>query len=149
MSLATSIRDLILKRLTIVYHRCTIGVNTLIRKQSFLLIRKQSFLLIRKQSFLSTPQSWLNRKVNMRVNIEEVPNACKYCRKLMKQQNYPKTLELYRGDMHCLTVDVEKASKLEISENTLQYRTHRPNRLKVLHNDGPIAQDAFKQERGD
>jgi len=47
----------------------------------------------------------------------------------MKKTDYPKTLELYRGDMLCLTVDVEKASKMELVENNTQgptYRKHRP-----------------------
>ena len=36
-----------------------------------------------------------------------------YCRVLVKNKNYDKTLEVYRGEMLCLTVDVEKAAKLE------------------------------------
>ena len=57
----------------------------------------------------------------MKVDIRKVPNVCKYCRKLMKQPDYPKTLELYRDEMLCLTVDVEGAAKLKLDENTLRY----------------------------
>ena len=57
----------------------------------------------------------------MKVDIREVPNVCRYCRKIMKQPDYPKTLELYRDEMLCLTVDVEKASKLKLDENSLKY----------------------------
>ena len=53
----------------------------------------------------------------MRLNIDEIPNVPRYCRKIMKHPNYPKFLELYRGDMLCLTVDVERASKLRLVEN--------------------------------
>lgn len=42
----------------------------------------------------------------------------------MKQPDYPKTLELYRDDMLCLTVDVEKASKLTLDKNTLYYKEY-------------------------
>lgn len=44
----------------------------------------------------------------------------------MKQPDYPKTLELYRGEMLCLTVDVEAASKLQLDETSLYYRKYRP-----------------------
>lgn len=53
----------------------------------------------------------------MKLDIKEVPNVCKYCRQIMKKPDYPKTLELYRGDMLCLTVDVEAMSKLRLVEN--------------------------------
>lgn len=53
----------------------------------------------------------------MKLDINEVPNVCRYCRQIMKQPDYPKTLELYRGEMLCLTVDVEGASKLLLVEN--------------------------------
>ena len=53
----------------------------------------------------------------MKVDIRKVPNVCQYCRKLMKKEGYPKTLELYRDDMLCLTVDVEEAARLKIVEN--------------------------------
>lgn len=54
----------------------------------------------------------------MRITFEDMKemNVPKYCRKLMEEE-YPKTLEIYRGDMLCLTVDVEKASKLSLVEN--------------------------------
>lgn len=39
-----------------------------------------------------------------------------YCRVLVKQEDYPKTLNVYRGDMLCLTVDVAKAALLDIQE---------------------------------
>lgn len=57
----------------------------------------------------------------MKVQIEEVPDVCKYCRQLVKQENYPKTLELYRGEMLCLTADVEKMAKLRLDQNSLRY----------------------------
>jgi len=44
-------------------------------------------------------------------------NVPKYCRKIMKMDDYPKTLEIYRGDMLCLTVNVDKASRLLLVEN--------------------------------
>lgn len=44
----------------------------------------------------------------------------------MKQPDYPKTLELYRDGMLCLTVDVEEASKLRIVENEKLGPKHIP-----------------------
>lgn len=55
--------------------------------------------------------------MEMKEDIRKVDNVCRFCRKLMKQPNYPKTLELYRDGMLCLTVDVEEASKLRLIEN--------------------------------
>lgn len=40
-----------------------------------------------------------------------------YCRLLIKQGSSKKTLEVYRGEMLCLTVDVREASKLNVLEN--------------------------------
>ena len=60
----------------------------------------------------------------MTEDIRKVPNVCKYCRKLMKQPDYPKTLELYRDDMLCLTVDVEAMSKLRLDESTMSYKKY-------------------------
>jgi len=45
-------------------------------------------------------------------DIGEEYSVCDYCRDLIKTGGYPNTLEVYRGDMLCLTVDVQKASKL-------------------------------------
>jgi hypothetical protein len=74
----------------------------------------------------------------MRVEIEEVSNVCKYCRNIMKQPDYPKTLEVYRGEMLCLTVNVEKASKLRLDESSLRYEPYVNNndldRLKAWKN---------------
>lgn len=55
----------------------------------------------------------------MRIDFKDMKsmNVPKYCRKLMKGE-YPKTLEIYRGNMLCLTVDVEKASKMLMIENS-------------------------------
>lgn len=61
----------------------------------------------------------------MRLEITEIPDICRYCRKIMKQPDYPKTLELYRGDMLCMTVDVEGASKLVLVENAKEGPVHR------------------------
>lgn len=44
-------------------------------------------------------------------------NVPRYCRKTMKTGNFPEILEIYRGEMLCLTVDVVKASKLRLIEN--------------------------------
>jgi hypothetical protein len=55
----------------------------------------------------------------MKITFEEIGylNVPQYCRKLIDEENYPKTLEIYRGDMLCLTVDVEGASRLKLVEN--------------------------------
>ena len=79
----------------------------------------------------------------MKEDIRKVPNACKFCRKLMELPNPPKTLELYRDEMLCLTVDVEKASKLQIDENTLRYRKYRPVDVQRLRSYGASAQGAI------
>lgn len=54
----------------------------------------------------------------MKITFEDLRgmNVPAYCRKIMKK-DYPKTLEIYRGEMLCLTVDVEKAAKLKLVEN--------------------------------
>jgi hypothetical protein len=67
--------------------------------------------------------------------ISEVPNACNYCRELMKLPEPPKTLKLYRGDMLCLTVDVEGASKLRIVEDNrigLHYKKYKAEEYIAL-----------------
>lgn len=55
----------------------------------------------------------------MKIDFEDMSgyNVPKYCRKIMKGENYPETLEIYRGEMLCLTVDVVGASKLRLLEN--------------------------------
>jgi hypothetical protein len=69
----------------------------------------------------------------MKLQIEEVnDNVCKYCRKIMKKPDYPKTLELYRGEMLCLTVDVEGASKLQLLRTEGRYRPYRPFDLEEV-----------------
>lgn len=35
-----------------------------------------------------------------------------YCRDLIKQSEFPETLEVYRGEMLCLRVDVVNAAKI-------------------------------------
>ena len=75
----------------------------------------------------------------MKIQIEKVnPNVCSYCRKLMKKEDCPKTLEVYRGGMLCLTVDVEKASRLQLVEDDhyFGYRTYRPTDFKWGLNTG-------------
>lgn len=79
----------------------------------------------------------------MKVDIRKVPNVCSYCRKIMKRPDYPKTLELYRDEMLCLTVDVEKASKLEIDHTTLRYRKYRPIDLERVRAYGASKQGAI------
>lgn len=68
----------------------------------------------------------------MRVDIVEVPDMCKYCRKIMKEPDYPKTLELYRGEMLCLIVDVEKAAKLKLDQDTLRYSKYDEKEVQRL-----------------
>lgn len=75
-------------------------------------------------------------------------NVPKYCRKLMKKEDYPKTLEIYRENMLCLTVDVTEASKLLLVENSKvgpKYVKYRENPfLKVPAACDVPAKDAFK-----
>lgn len=52
----------------------------------------------------------------------------------MKEEGYPETLEIYRGDMLCLTVDVDKASQLTLNENTLVYEKY--NHKETLRLEG-------------
>lgn len=72
----------------------------------------------------------------MKITIEEVYiNIPKHCRKLMKTEDYPKELEIYRGEMLCLTVDVEKAAELLLVENeedSPHYRKYYPSEIKAL-----------------
>lgn len=42
----------------------------------------------------------------------------------MQKEGYPKTLKIYRGDMHCLDVDVEGAAKLLLVENSKKGPVH-------------------------
>lgn len=55
----------------------------------------------------------------MKIDFKDMKglNVPKYCRKIMKKQDYPKTLEIYRDDVLCLHVDVMGASKLRLVEN--------------------------------
>lgn len=55
----------------------------------------------------------------MRVTFDELKgmDVSRYCRKIMKTKEYPETLEIYREDMLCLIVNVEKASNLRLVEN--------------------------------
>lgn len=55
----------------------------------------------------------------MKIDFKDMEgfNVPKYCRKLMKKENYPKTLEIYRNDTLCLNVKVEGAAKLRLIEN--------------------------------
>lgn len=54
----------------------------------------------------------------MKIEFKDINrNIPSYCRKIMKEKDYPKTLEVYRGEMLCLDVNVEKASKLRFVEN--------------------------------
>lgn len=39
-----------------------------------------------------------------------------YCRVLVKQEDFPKTIYIYRDEMLCLTVDTEKAALLDVKE---------------------------------
>lgn len=71
----------------------------------------------------------------MKIQIKEVPNVCSYCRRIMRQDGYPKMLELYRDDMLCLTVDVEKAAKLHLVENEKEgpiYKMYSNSELKGI-----------------
>jgi hypothetical protein len=72
------------------------------------------------------------RRKSMKITFEDMNNlnVPKYCRKIMKEDNYPKTLEIYRGEMLCLTVDVEGMSGLRLVENEKEgpvYRKYRPS----------------------
>jgi hypothetical protein len=72
----------------------------------------------------------VDRECKMKLNVDDIPNVPRYCRQLMKKGNYPKTLELYREEMLCLTVDVVRASKLRLVENEKRgplYEKHREN----------------------
>lgn len=54
----------------------------------------------------------------MKIQISEVgENVPRYCRKIMKQEGYPTTLEIYRSAVLYLTVDVAGASRLRLVEN--------------------------------
>lgn len=55
----------------------------------------------------------------MKIDFKDMDgfNVPRYCRKIMKQPDFPEMLEIYREDMLCLTVDVEMASKLRMVEN--------------------------------
>lgn len=78
-------------------------------------------------------------------------DAARYCRKIMKEEGYPKTLEIYRGDMLCLTVDVEKASKLKLVENDiagLHYRTYRPTRFSIGPDEVPLQSQSDLNDSG-
>jgi hypothetical protein len=69
----------------------------------------------------------------MKYDINEVPNACSFCRKLIKENpNFPEIIYLYRGDMLCLTVDVAKAAKFRLDENTLRYIPYDAERYQRL-----------------
>lgn len=59
-------------------------------------------------------------------------NVPKYCRKIMKSENFPEILEIYRREMLCLTVDVVKASKLNLDENTLLYKKYDEKEIERL-----------------
>ena len=54
----------------------------------------------------------------MKITFEEMEgmNVPKYCRKIMKE-TFPDTLEIYRNDMLCLTVNVAEAAELRLVEN--------------------------------
>lgn len=55
-------------------------------------------------------------------------NVPRYCRKIMKQENFPEKLEIYRNDVLCLTVDVKEAAELVLVENEKEgplYRKYR------------------------
>lgn len=71
----------------------------------------------------------------MKITFEDMNgmNIPRYCRKIMKE-DYPETLEIYRGDMLCLTVDVDKASQLTLNENTLVYGKY--NHKETLRLEG-------------
>lgn len=61
------------------------------------------------------------------IDFEQMDNpddVCGYCRKLMKKEDPPETLYIYRKDMLCLTVDVPAAAKLKL--HGTKYVKHRP-----------------------
>lgn len=72
----------------------------------------------------------------MKIDFKDMKglNIPKYCRKIMKEEGYPKTLEIYRGEMLCLTADVEKCAKLTLDENTLYYKKYDESEARRLSN---------------
>lgn len=54
----------------------------------------------------------------MKIQIGELKDKshCGFCRKLMKQENPPEFLEIYRGEMLCLTVNVKLSAEHRLVE---------------------------------
>lgn len=58
----------------------------------------------------------------------DYPSVTDYCRDLVKTRDFPETLEVYRGDMLCLTVtDIKAAAKLRpaIEKGFVKYNAPR------------------------
>ena len=64
----------------------------------------------------------------MKITFDDMKglNAPQYCRKIMKKEEYPLNLEIYRGDMLCLSVDVVKMSKLTLVERSRGFFGYEP-----------------------
>jgi hypothetical protein len=58
-------------------------------------------------------------EIDMKIDFKDMKNmnVPQYCRQLTDGENFPDILEIYRGDMLCLTVDVLGASQLKLVEN--------------------------------
>lgn len=56
------------------------------------------------------------------------PSVTDYCRDLIKKDAFPDVVEVYRGDMLCLTADVRKAAKL--APTGTGWETYRENKNK-------------------
>lgn len=58
----------------------------------------------------------------MKIDFKDMKglNVPAYCRKLKRKVEFPSTLEIYRDEMLCLTVDVDGAAGLKLVENNKQ-----------------------------
>ena len=60
------------------------------------------------------------------------PSVTDYCRYLIKQETYPKKLEVWRGTMPCLYVYVEKAALVTPGEERGWRKFHKSRRKPAL-----------------